>query len=355
MITYLKYEYYLYIMLTYLANDIFKLIINILPLNDVINVRITNKENKELTKLYISSYLVLIKKSIKITLNIFPNIKLISIRNNNYITDDDFQYLNNIENLNMSNCYQREITDNCFHHLTKIKELNLLGCNQNWFIGNHFTDISFDYLSELETLHIDDNHVITNNGLGKIKKIKHLFIYNCSKITDNGISNLINLQRLCLYMVNITDSVFEKLNKIQELSLNDCRITDNGLKYLSSLSKLQLINVKNITCKDLNKLNVKELYLFDLNITDDDFKYLNNIKLLILYYLKINGSGLKYLTNIERLEINETPIIDEQINNLYNLIKLKEIYISRCFCISENKMNQLKEKFGNKLFYSNYN
>lgn len=342
-------------MLNYLPNDILKLIINTLLLNNVINFRLTNKENKKLVESYSPNYLVKISKSIRITINIFPNIKSISIKNKNYIIGDDFQYLNNIENLDMSNCSQREINDDSFQHLIKIKELNLLGCNQSWIFNNHFTDKLFDYVYGLETLEIDDNHVITDVGLKQLTDLVSLYLSNCNKITDNGIINLIKLKKLYLYKINISDNVFEKLNNIKELSLTDCQITDNGLKYLSKLTKLQLINVKNVKCKDLDKLNVKELYLSELNISDEDFKYLKNIRLLILYYLKINGNGLQYLTNLEEIKIYETPILDEYLNHLFHLKKLKDINIRWCRCISENKINQLKEKFGNKFFHSNYN
>jgi hypothetical protein len=297
-------------MLNYLPNDIFLLIINLLSLNNVINLRVTNKENKKHTKLYTPEYLVYIKKPVKLTLNIYPNIELISIKDNNYITDDEFQYLNHVKRLVMSNCHQKEITDNCFKHLIKIKELNILECNQKCINGNHFTNKMFDHLSELEILEMDNNHIITNI---KLEKIKELYIYNCSKITDDGISNLINLEKLYLDKINITDNVFIKLNKIQELSLIDCEITDNAIKYLPKLVRLKLVNVKNIKCKDLDKTNIQELYLSQINITDEDFKYLKNIKLLILYYLNINGDGLQYLTNIEILQLNYIPILENHL------------------------------------------
>ena len=59
-------------MLNYLLNDIVLLIMDTLSLNNVINIRVTNKENKEIAKLYTPKYLVCIKKKYKI------NIKYIS-------------------------------------------------------------------------------------------------------------------------------------------------------------------------------------------------------------------------------------------------------------------------------------
>jgi hypothetical protein len=340
-------------MLKYVPQDIIKLIINFLLPNNLINLRVTNKENKELVKLYSPNIMIYITKSINI-IKIFPNIKSISIRPNVCITDGDFSCLNNIEELDLSNCSQIKITDNSFRHLMKIKRLNLLGYKQTWVEDNYVTNKSFDYLSNLETLEIDDNYVINDSGLQKLKKIKHLYIYNCNKITDNGISNLINLEKLGLYsMENIIDLTFKKLNKLQELVLTDCQITNSGLKYLSNLTRLKLVNVKNINWKDFDQLNIKELYLSQINITDCEFIYLKNIRLLMLYYLKINGSGLKYLTNIQKLIINQSYILDEHLDNLYYLKKLEEIHIYDCYYITKPKINELKLKFGNKLYDCN--
>ena len=123
-------------MLNYIPQDIIKLIINFLLPNNLINFRITNKENKEICKLYSPNIMIHITKSIKNVIKIFPNIKSVSIRYNNCITHEDFSYLNNIENLDIGSCSQIKITDDFFQHLMKIKRLNLLGYKQTWVEDN---------------------------------------------------------------------------------------------------------------------------------------------------------------------------------------------------------------------------
>ena len=342
-------------MLDILPTDISLIIINYLYLKNINKLRLTCKQIKEISQFYSPNYNVPITKSIKLFIKLFPFIKSISIRKNYSINNDDFKYLDKIENLNMEGCYQEEITDYSFKNLNNIKELNILGCNQHWIEGGHFTDKAFDFLTNLEILHIDDNHVITDNGLKKLKNIKHLHLYNCSKITSNGISDLINLKGLYLYMIRITDNTFEKLNNIEFLSIIDCDFTDKIFDYLPNLKKIKLENAKNIKCTNLIKLNINALYLSNMNIIDEDLKYLKNIKILFLYYLKIKGDGLKYLTNVEELEIGECNINENYLNNLYSLNKLKKITFFSCNNISDIKINELSNKFGTKFIYQKYN
>jgi hypothetical protein len=342
-------------MLNNLPTDISIMIINNLYLKDIINLKLMNKNFKEIIRFYSPNYDVPIKKSIKLFTELFPFIKSISIKKNYNISDDDFKYLDKIENLDMSCCYQKEITDYAFKHLLKIKKLNILQCNQNWFEGHHFTNLAFEFLINLETLYIDDNHVITDSGLKNLKNIKILQLYNCSKITNNGLSELINLKELYLYMIKITDNTFQKLNNIESLSINDSIISDDTFKYLPNLKKLKLENVKNVTCINFDKLNIEALYLSDMNIFDKDLIYLKNIKILFLYYLNIKGDGLKYLTNVEKLEIGECKINDCYLDHLYSLKKLKKITIFMCDSISEDKINELSKKLGSKFIYHKYN
>ena len=147
-------------MLNNLPTDISIIIINLLYLKDITNLRLINKQHKEIIKFYSPNYNVLIKKSVKLFIELFPFIKSISIKKNLSVNNDDFQYLGKIENLDMSCCYQKQINDYAFNYLLNIKKLNILQCNQNWFEGDHFTDLAFDFLTNIETLYIDDNHVI---------------------------------------------------------------------------------------------------------------------------------------------------------------------------------------------------
>lgn len=338
-----------------LLPDILQTIINILSVKDVLNLRITNKENKNVTGKYNPSYMIFIKKSLYNKKLIFPNIRSVSISGISKLTYKDFMYLNNVENLNMSLSYSKEIITYIFSNFINIKKLILENC-ENYIEYNNFTDNEFDYLINLETLVINDNHVITDKGLLKLKKIKELNIQNCKNITNDGISNLVTLESLCVYNINITDNVFKKLTNLKKLDLYFNKITDNSILYLTNIIELKLTSIPNIICKDFDKLkNLVKLTLICTKITDDDLIYLKNIKKLVLYFSQINGKGLSHLTNIETLEISSSQITNEYISNIYTLKKLEKISIFRCYLLTERVINELKIKLGDKLILSNLN
>jgi hypothetical protein len=337
-----------------LTTDILHTIINILSIEDVINYRITNKENKQLSIKYNPFYMILIKKSLYYKKKIFPNISSVSIRSLKNLTYKDFIYLYNIEILDLSLCYKKDIIQFIFSNFIKIKKLILENC-ESFLEYYNFTDDDFDYLMNLESLIINDNHVITDNGLIKLKKIKELNIQNCKNITNTGICSLVTLESLCIYNTyNLTDEVFKKLNNLKKLEIYFNNITDIGIQYLINIEELKLVSTYEIKCKDFDKLkNLVKLTLLSSTITDDNLIYLKNIKNLILYFSQINGKGLGHLTNLETLEIFNGLITDEYITNIYELNKLKQISISRCPFISEPVVNELKEKLGSKLTFSN--
>jgi len=120
---------------------------------------------------------ICIKGPLKYWKETFTYSKYINISGRNDLNDHDFKYLDNVEYINMPLCKQKNLTDNVFYHLLNIKDLNLQGCCGHWISGHHFTDKLFNHLSNLERLYIDDNHVITNTGIEKLKKNKR-FIYS---------------------------------------------------------------------------------------------------------------------------------------------------------------------------------
>lgn len=211
-----------------LPTDILQLIINTLSVKDVLNFRITNKENKDVAGKYNPSYMIFIKKSLYNKKLIFPNISSVSISGISKLklTYKDFMYLNNVEKLDMSLCYSKEIITYIFSNFINIKKLILENC-ENYIEYKNFTDNEFDYLINLETLVINENHVITDKCLQKLKNIKELNIQNCKNITNDGLSNLITLETLCVSNINnLSDDVFKKLTNLKKLDIYFNNITD---------------------------------------------------------------------------------------------------------------------------------
>ena len=328
-------------MLYTLPLEILQVIINNLSLKDLIKLRTTNKVYQELVKNYNSYDNVRISGSLKYWKKSFPNLKYANISRRKDISDQDFQYLDNIEKLDMNLCYQ--ITYKGFNYLSKIKDLNLQGSCQN----QHF---DFDNFSNLEKLYIDNNHIITDNGIKKMLKIKDLSISNCSQITNDGFSSLTKLVKLYIYnLYNLTDDIFKNMTDLQCLYITFCNFTDQGILLLKKIKKLRFLNCKNIKGTDFDQLtelnNIEFTYC---GPNDDSMYYLKNISDISFYGCNIDGSGFKYLENLQVLSIYESPIKDEYLDLLLELKNLKKVNIYRCSLLSKNKKDQFKKILGNK-------
>ena len=334
-----------------LTEEIIEIVINYLLINEASNYSIINKDNNRLIKKYYYSNMKKICCSLEKWNKTFPNAKYLNIRCRYNISGLDFKYLYNIKRLDMSLCTQTSITDNSFEYLTSLVDLNLQGACGHWQGGNHFTDNMFDYLKNLNRLYIDDNNVITNNGIKKLINIKDLTIHNCSNIGNDGLASLTTLQKLSIYNLHrLTDDVFKNLTNIEELDITFGSITDIGISHLINIKRLHFLSCDKIKFKNFDRLT--KLYYLSIcggnNICDNDLITLSHIKNISLYGCKINGLGIKYLMNCTIISIYESPIIDEQIDNLYKLYYLNQINIFRCSLISINKKTELKTDFGNK-------
>lgn len=333
-------------MLIILPFEILQFFINYLSIKDLVKLRITNKENQELVKLYDSYDPVRITGPLKYWKKSFPNLKYANISSRKDIKNIDFQYLDNIEKLDMRLCNQPVITNKVFYYLSNIKELNLQGCSKK----NNFTDKIFDHIPNLEKLYIDENHLITDNGIKKILKIKDLSICNCSQITNNGLSGLTNLVKLYIYnLYRLTDEVFKNMNKLENLKIIFCNFTDQGILLLKNIKKLDFLNCKNIKGTNFDQLT--KLHSVDFmycGIDDNDLIYLKNVYNISLYGCNINGYGFNFLENVKSLTIYDSLIKDEYIDDLLKLENLDELYFYRCFSISYSKKLKLKKILGNK-------
>jgi hypothetical protein len=331
--------------------EINHLIINYLLLKDIINFRIIDKTNEIISKSYESRNMIYVKKLPKNLKKSFPKIKNINISRRINLSDYDFQYLNQIEKLDMSQCIQTTITNNAFSFLVKIKELNLEDCCRSWKNGHHFTDEIFQYLTNLEKFNINENHVITDSGIQKLTKIKDLTISNCSNITNHGISNLTNLVKLKIYnLCNLSDDVFINLTKLEKLDISFTNITDRGISYLTNIKKITLSNCNEIKLIGFNKLQkLNEIFICSRSINDADLIHLKYINKIIFYGCNINGSGISFLSKVKEITIYQSPIIDEFLDNFVQLKNLEKINIFRCYQISDKKKNELRGQINSKI------
>jgi hypothetical protein len=320
--------------------DVSDLILRDLFVKEASRFSLTCKENSILVK---ERYKGTMEKlsSLKKWSVTFPNARVVNMRGSK-IPGSDFNYMTKVETLDMSLCRQATITNESFQNLSALRHLNLQGACGHWNGGHHFTDELFDSL-DLETLYIDDNHVITDNGIKKLANIRDLTIHNCSNI-GNGISALHNLRKLSMYNLHkVTDDAFKPLIGIEELSITFMDVTDVAISYLVNLVKIKIMSCSNIKCVGFDKL--KKLEKVDMvhgSIIDSDLVSLSNIKALSVYGCSINGSGFSGL-KVKTLTIYESPIDD-------NLTVEKDICLNiyRCRLISPSKKHELELMLGNR-------
>jgi hypothetical protein len=124
-------------------------------------------------------------------------------------------------------------------------------------------------------------------------KLKSLELMPSSKITDNGIKNMITLQRLIIYSYDrITNVGICDLVNLEELYIaynSNCKITGNGLK----------------------KLNLRKLTICGGNrVSSADITHMSKLRILIISAVKeglVNIDDIKHLT-IRELILNEKDI-----------------------------------------------
>ena len=197
----------------------------------------------------------------------------------------------------------------------------------------------FKNLPKLSSLYIWSNVQIPVHFMKSLNKLKRLRIYGNIDITNKHLTPLRNLRHVILSgETNIKIEGLKTIPKLDGLNLiKNNNIKDDDFKYLN-LKRLCLINVA-VSDQALKHLkNLKMLTLSGCNITDEGLKYLPELKYLSYtktkkYGQNINIDGLKVLKSLESLSLNK---VDLPINELSKLPKLKRLSLIRSKCVSED-------------------
>ncbi|MCI5166431.1 MAG: hypothetical protein D3903_10105 [Candidatus Electrothrix sp. GM3_4] len=163
--------------------------------------------------------------------------------------------------------------------LSQLQELYLSNISNNKLVN-------FDFirkLCQLQKLDLSSNHI---NNIFFLKNLSNLHVLN---LCNNYISNISYLKMLCkLQKLDLSSNniisfstVVRKMNRLQELDLNDNKIKKiSGVKNLNQILKLDLSynNINNIyPIKDLKFLQKINLSSNQINHTPN-FKNLNHIE-----------------------------------------------------------------------------
>jgi len=126
----------------------------------------------------------------------------------------------------------------------------------------YFNDKEIKDLVNLKKLGLSYTSKITDEGIKQLVKLETLYLWgnwevndNC-KITDEGIKYLVNLKELCLWKNGIiSDEGIKYLVNLTSIDLSEnSKITDEGIKYLVNLNSINLMKNSKITTEMRNEL-----------------------------------------------------------------------------------------------------
>jgi hypothetical protein len=209
------------------------------------------------------------------------------------MTDNDIMKCSDIETLFLNNS---KITDKGLQHLTKsLKVLSLGSCQ--------ITDDLLNQCINLTDLALQDNNLITDNGIQSLYKLEKLYLCNNVKIT---VSSLLDKKLIALFLGNNNNFNNESLGQLEhiiDLGIDrNLVITDDIFNYP---------NMKNIKSLDLE---------FNTKITGNNFDKLDNLTILnIKNNDLINANALYKLPNLQNLIFNSHNYL-KHINNSSNTI-----------------------------------
>lgn len=205
----------------------------------------------------------------------------------------------------------------CFKYMPRLEYLNLKS-NKLEYLFDYF-----DYLINLKSLDLSYNHIkiISNTVFNKLEKMHNLNLEHCrikelDKSVFSGLDNLISLNLSNNYLNYLDHNIFKSLKNLAILNLMNCGIITKPYDthcLLSYLSKLVILNIMNSGIRVIpynDKLNPDLMFILDSNL-----KYCKCSKLL-----KINFCECKS-------EMDATNILLQKKNNLSNILK-KELFIS---------------------------
>jgi serine/threonine-protein kinase len=213
--------------------------------------------------------------------------------------ENNIQYLDSLQNLQLLSINSDSLTDQDLEHIAKLNSLRELRLHSNNLTAKGIEKLAnlpdLDYLV-IESTGIKDDIV---GALFKMKNLKKLYLVKTSLSPD--------------FITKITS-----LNRLDELSLEDTReISDKSFNSLPKLKKLTGLKLAGI------KLNEHALQCVGRT---------NSILLLLLEDAKFNPSDIKHLRNMPRLfhlSLKENKnISDELIEEIVQLKPLCELNLS---------------------------
>jgi internalin A len=188
---------------------------------------------------------------------------------------------------------------------------------------------------------IRDDDLVVFENLNRLTDL----VLNDAEIKGSGLKSLLNLSQLSsLGLVNsqVEDAGLERIGKmvnLKSLVLNGAKITDAGLKQLQELTNLESLSLNGTDISDdgldhLSSNRISLLMLRNTHVGDRAMEHIGKITTLEILFLdgtRITDAGLKSLqglNNLKTLTLENTNITDAGLQYLKGLKKLETLPMS---------------------------
>jgi len=187
----------------------------------------------------------------------FKQLKILSL---NIQTYGMLKYVNDIEELYLTETYPLNYITDCKIDLKNMTKLRLLKLARHTnlinncikklvnlkclLLSRNLYSHDINNLSKLEFLEINDSYapIYFSNCVN----LKNVFAYKNLFISNESLQNLVNLEKLDVsYTRNVTN--INHMKKLQILKAYDCDLSNNGIKDLTMLKKVYASTTDEIT------------------------------------------------------------------------------------------------------------
>ncbi|TYG96254.1 hypothetical protein ES288_A11G334500v1, partial [Gossypium darwinii] len=305
----------------------------------------------------------------------------------NLVRIPDLSSATNLEEVNLSRCFNLRELPSSLQRLEKLTYLNFYDCKNLCSFPEIletmeiFEGITIDNLIGLKVLRLNNckNLVYLPDSLYKLKSLKRFYLEGCSRLEifpeiletmemlreldlsgtalkelPSSIDNLIGLEVLrlnnCKNLVYLPNNLY-KLKSLKRFDLNDhgyveeLDLSGTALKELPSpidnligLKVLRLNNCKNLVCLPDNLYKLKSLKRFDLEgcsrleIFPEILETMERLSFLDLSgtALKELPSSIDNLISLDDLRLKNCENLVCLPDSLYNLKSLERFYLEGC-------------------------
>lgn len=320
-------------------DDIWRAISTFMDTHTILMYRIVNGLSRDVSRYH--QPCMNIRGNLKYWRSSFPHATKIHFLYPREFRETEFLNLTNVSTLKVRTYKSITLVPRMFTYMPNLTSLNLLGCTP---YGTDFTNAICPQLIRLTELTLDNNCSITDVGISHLKNLTYLYIHNVRGVTTKGLSGLIHLVDLNLYNMEVTDELFDTVNKIERFSDTFGKITHVGISKLKRLTRVSLNHMRIQNLEGFDALPLTHVTITYCPIHDIHLKYLSHVRKLLLYDTPgILGNGFHFLERVEDLAVHRMAIRDEYIDELLTLRHLKTVHMYET-ALSKKKKEEMTQK-----------